>query len=256
MQKTPAQIQRREEASDVPRPFSEHLADLRRTIIECLIALGAGWLIALPLAPRVLTLLRSPLQWLGREPDYFLRSLDVGGAFSILITVSFWTGLLLAAPIMLISVTRFVAPGLRRHERRVLAEVVAVGLLLFVTGVIFGYRVTLPAALRVMFSLHDWLGIRPEWTITSYVSFAVQTLLAFGLGFELPAILWALARLGLVSHSALVRGRPYAFLAALVLGAFLTPPDVVSQLLMAVPLLALYEVCVWVTRLGSPRSAQ
>lgn len=234
-------------ARDVPRPLMDHLADLRRTVIRSLTALALGIALALPLAASVLRWLQQPLRAVTDTPEQFLRSLEVGGAFTVLMTLTFWTGLLVSMPFILFFVGQFVFPGLRRTEQRVAIEAVLVGSALFACGVALGYRLTLPAVLRFMFSLHQWMGISPEWTITSYIAFSVQTLIAFGLGFELPVVLLVVARLGWVSHHTLRAGRPYAVIVALVIGAFLTPPDVASQLLMAVPLVLLYEICIWVT---------
>ncbi len=235
------------EPPDEPRPFLEHLADLRRTLTACAATLAVGMGIAFTAAPRVLRWLQVPLRTVTEDPTRFLRSLEVGGAFSILMTVAFWTGLLISLPFLLFFIGRFVFPGLKQAERRAVLEAVLLGALLFAFGVALGYRLTLPATLAIMFGMHQWMGIAAEWTITSYVAFAVQTLMAFGLAFEMPALLLVLARLGLVSHRVLRAGRPYAIILALAIGALLTPPDVASQLLMAGPLLVLYELCVWVT---------
>lgn len=232
---------------DVPKPLMDHLADLRRMLIRSFAALALGIALAFPLAPLILRWLQQPLRAVTNTPEQFLRSLEVGGAFTVLMTVVFWTGLLVSLPCILFFVGQFVFPGLRRTERRVAVEAVLVGATFFAFGVALGYRLILPAVLRFMFGLHQWMGISPEWTITSYIAFSVQTLIAFGLGFELPVVLLVLARLGWVSNRMLRAGRPYAVIAALVVGAVLTPPDVASQLLMAGPLLLLYEICVWVT---------
>jgi sec-independent protein translocase protein TatC len=229
------------------KPFLEHLVDLRRTLIRCCVALAAGMAVAFPLAPHILHWLQLPLRAVTDDPSRFLRSLEVGGAFSILMTVAFWTGLLISLPFLLLFIGQFVFPGLRPNERRAVSEAVVLGALLFAFGVALGYRLTLPATLAIMFGMHQWMGIAAEWTITSYVAFSAQTLIAFGLAFEMPVVLLVLARLGLVSHRILRAGRPWAIVIALIIGAFLTPPDVASQLLMAVPLMILYELCVWVT---------
>lgn len=232
---------------DESKPFLEHLADLRRTLIRCAVALILGIGIAFPLAPHILRWLQAPLRVVAEDPTRFLRSLEVGGAFSILMTVAFWTGLLVSSPFVVFFIGQFVFPGLRQTEKRVVVEALLLGALLFAFGVALGYRLTLPATLAIMFGMHQWMGIAAEWTITSYVAFSVQTLIAFGLAFEMPVVLLVLARLGLVSHRVLRAGRPYAVILSLVVGAVLTPPDVASQLLMAIPLIILYELCVWVT---------
>jgi sec-independent protein translocase protein TatC len=228
------------------KPFLDHLEDLRRTIIQCLAALVVGMGIALPLAPRLMGLLKAPLRYVTDNPDSFLRSLEVGGAFSIGMQIVFWTGLLFSAPFIFIFVAGFVFPGLTEREKRAVIGASGFAVVLFVFGVVLGYKLTLPAALNIMFGMHSWLGIRAEWTVTSYVAFATQLLIAFGLVFELPALLLVLGKLGIIHSGQLRRFRRHAIVAALIIGMVLTPPDVFSQLLMAVPLIVLYEVCLWI----------
>ena len=240
---------------DDAKPFLEHLEDLRRALIRCAAALVAGMIVAFPSAPWILRVLQRPLRSVVEDPERFLRSLEVGGAFSVAMRMAFWSGLLISAPFLLLFVGQFVFPGLKRGERKLVLQAGAFGVALFVVGVALGYWVTLPAALRVMFGMHAWLGISAEWTITSYVAFTSQLLIGFGLAFELPAVLLVLARLGLVSHGQLQVARPYAVVIGLVVAALLTPPDVISQLIMAVPLLLLYELCVWITWAGERRKA-
>lgn len=237
------------------KPFLEHLEDLRRTLIYCAGALAVGFLVAIPLTPAILGVLKQPLRVVSENPDQFLRSLEVGGAFSVSMTMAFWCGFLFSAPLLLLFIGQFVFPGLTGLERRVVLQVAGFGVALFAFGVYLGCRFTLPAALTMMFGMHTWLGIRAEWTVTSYVSFAVQLLIGFGFIFELPAVLIVLGRMGLVSSGQLRYFRRHAIVAALVIGMVLTPPDVFSQLLMAVPLIALYELSIWIVWAGERKKA-
>lgn len=243
-------------AEQEAKPFLEHLEDLRVMLLKCAAAMAAGLFIALPLAPRLFELLRRPLRAVTDQPDRFLRSLEVGGAFSVTMRIAMWAGFIISAPFVLFFVGQFVFPGLKLGERRLVVRAGALAVLLFVFGVVLGYWITLPAALNVMFGMHAWLGISAEWTVTSYVAFASQLLIGFGLAFELPALLLVAARLGLVSHKQLQFARPYAIVAALIIAALLTPPDVVSQLIMGIPLIALYELCVWVTWAGERKKTR
>ncbi len=228
------------------KPFLEHMEDLRRTILWCLAALAGGMLVALPLTPVLLGLLQKPLAAVTDQPGEFLHSLEVSGAFSVTMKIGFWGGLLLSAPLILLFAGSFVFPGLHSHERRAVLNAAGLGVALFALGVYLGYRFTLPTTLGIMFGMHRWLGIRPEWTVTSYVAFSVQLLIAFGFVFEIPAVLLALGKMGIIDSSQLRHFRRHAIVAALVIGAVLTPPDVFSQLLMALPLIVLYEMCVWI----------
>ncbi len=227
------------------KPFLDHLEDLRRTIIYSLGALVVGMLVAAPLAPRLLGLLREPLRHVTENPDAFLRSLEVGGAFSVGMRIAFWAGLLFSTPFIFVFVAGFVFPGLTEREKRAVINASGFAVVLFAFGVYLGYKLTLPAALSIMFGMHSWLGIRAEWTVTSYVAFASQLLIGFGLVFELPALLLVLGKLGIVNSGQLRQYRRHAIIAALIIGMVLTPPDIFSQLLMAIPLILLYEICLW-----------
>jgi sec-independent protein translocase protein TatC len=238
------------------KPFLDHLEDLRRTIIYCLAALAAGMLVAAPLAPRLLGLLKAPLRYVTDNPDAFLRSLEVGGAFSVGMQIAFWAGLLFSTPFLFVFVAGFVFPGLTEREKRAVISASGFAVVLFAFGVFLGYKLTLPAALSIMFSMHSWLGIRAEWTVTSYVAFASQLLIGFGLVFELPALLLVLGKLGIVNSGQLRRYRRHAIVAALIIGMVLTPPDVFSQLLMAIPLIVLYELCLWIVWATERRRAR
>ncbi|MDD5676371.1 MAG: twin-arginine translocase subunit TatC [Kiritimatiellae bacterium] len=232
---------------DQPKPFLEHLADLRMTLLGCLAAWGIGMAIVMPFAPRLFTLLRAPLTQITEHPEQFLRSLEITGGFSIALQIVLWGGLLVSAPFITFLLARFILPGLTRLERKALVGSLGFVAGLFILGVGIAYFITLPVALKIMFGLHDWLGIRAEWTAVSYVSFAVKLLLAFGLAFELPVVVVVLGYLGIVSAAFLRSKRRHAFVIILIIAMLLTPgPDVFSQLIMAVPMMLLYEACIWI----------
>ncbi len=235
---------------DAPKPFLDHLEDLRKTLLHMAFSFAAAFVAAIPLAPRVFVLIRRPLDRVLGNPEPFLRSLEVGGAFSLAMRISFWTALIASSPLLIFFAARFIFPGLTRRERRLVSRALVAAGGLFVLGVTMGYALTLPLALRIMLSLHTWMGVRPEWIVASYVVFALQLLLAFGLVFELPVILVILGRLGVVRAAHLRQYRRHAIVLMFIVAAVLTPPDVMTQLVMALPLVALYEVCIWIIASG------
>ncbi len=242
-----------DEVAGGTKPFLAHLEDLRATLLRMAASFVVAFAIAVPLAPRVFGLLLRPLVRAVGASEPYLRSLEVAGAFTLALRVMLGTALIFSAPLLIAFAAQFVYPGLTRRERHVATSALAAAGALFAFGVALGYFTTLPLAIRVMMSLHDWMGVRAEWTVTSYVAFALQLLLAFGLVFELPIVIVALGRLGLVTAARLRKYRRHAIVVLLLTAALLTPPDVFTQLAMAVPLIALYEVCILMIAIGERR---
>jgi sec-independent protein translocase protein TatC len=228
------------------KPFLDHLEDLRRTLIRCAAALGAGVAVCLPFAPRIMDLLMRPLFAVVAEPEEFLWSMDVTGAVSLTLRIAGWGGLLLSLPLLLWFVGQFVFPGLTRLERHAIAQSGGTAAALFALGVAAGYFVTLPVALDLMFRWHGWLGLEPRWLAGRYIAFAIQILIAFGLAFEMPVAVMILGRMGFLTSRQLRDKRRHVIVGLLVVAMLLTPPDPMTQLLMAVPLTGLYELCIWI----------
>ncbi len=225
-------------------PFLQHLEELRRTILWCLGVFTGGLFITFPLAPAILNLLREPLARTVINPGQFLQSIEVGAAFSVSLRIAGWGSLLITAPLMLFFITRFVFPGLKDAERSAIKKAFCFSLALFVSGVVIAWWTTLPAALQMMMRMHDWMGITAIWTVSSYVRFCLGLLIGFGLAFQLPVIVFVLGSLGIVNAKMLAEKRRHVIVGLLVLAMLLTPPDVITQLLMAIPLILLYEVCI------------
>jgi sec-independent protein translocase protein TatC len=239
---------------DNPKPFLQHLEELRWTIVRCLAALIVAMAVCLPCAPAIFRLLCAPLARVTDHPEMFLRSLEITGAFSIAMQIVVWSGVIVSAPFILFFVGEFVFPGLTRVERRFARATGFFAFFLFALGVGLGYFLTLPVALKIFFTLHAWLGLQAEWTAPSYVAFAMQLLLLFGLAFELPVVLIGLGYFRIVSSSFLRSKWRHAIVAILILAMALTPgPDVFSQVIMAIPMILLYGLCVWVVWLFDRR---
>ncbi len=232
-------------ADDRPKPFLEHFVDLRRTLVHSALAVGLGILIAIPAAPWILRALKAPVAAAGRDPDDFLRILRIGGSLTLALQISFWSGLLLSAPFVVLFVARFIFPGLTRREKMAIRRAAVFAVLLFALGAGMCYTVTLPVALQMMFAIGAWLGDPLQFVeLSDYVGFVLKLMLAFGLAFELPVALVALGSVGLVNSRTLREKRRHVVVGLLVAGMLLTPPDPFTQLLMAVPLWILYEICI------------
>jgi sec-independent protein translocase protein TatC len=244
------------EGEGLNKSFLGHLEDLRAMLIRSLLAVTAGMVIAIPLAPRILALLKWPLARAGKNPDDFLRLMEVTSGFTIAMQVVLWTGLLLSLPLILLFVAQFVFPGLTRRERRSVTAAMAFAAVLFAFGVVMGYFISLPIGLQIMFQIGEWAGVPQTFVeLGSYVSFVLMLLIAFGITFELPVVFLALGALGIVTSRQLRDKRRHIIVALLIVAAVMTPADPYTMILMAVPLIALFELCIWILHARERRRA-
>jgi len=147
---------------------------------------------------------------------------------------------------LLLFILQFILPGLHGNERRVLWPAMAVGFGLFLTGVVFAYQFVLPRALLFFYDWSSGLGVSNDWRIGEYITFATQFTLLFGLSFELPVVVMVLVKLGLLTYETMAKTRTYAVVAIYITAAIITPtPDIMTLNLMALPMLLLYEICIW-----------
>ncbi|MEY3394045.1 MAG: twin-arginine translocase subunit TatC [Verrucomicrobiota bacterium] len=166
--------------------------------------------------------------------------------FTLSMKLAFFAGIVLAFPLLLVFVLQFVLPGLHQKEKKMLWPAMLIGCGLFLGGVLFAYFFVLP---RALLFFHDWsvsLGVSNDWRIGEYITFVTQFTLLFGLSFELPVVVMVLVKLGLLSYETMSKSRTYATLAIFVMAAIITPtPDILTLNLMALPMLLLYEICIW-----------
>ncbi len=221
--------------------FISHLVELRERIVKA----GAGvLLIFLGLvywAPDIFNLFSRPLiQALPKNGHMIVT--DVTGSFFVPMKVTLLAAFLIALPWVLYQVWRFVAPGLYAHEKRMIMPLVVSSYLLFLCGVAFAYFLVFPTVFKVMAHYNAPLGAEMSTDIDKYLSFAMTTFLAFGITFEVPVVVMVLVRFGIVPLEKLRQARPYVVVGAFIIAAVVTPPDVMSQLLLAVPLWLLYEL--------------
>lgn len=176
-----------------------------------------------------------------------LVNLSPIGAFVVAIKVAIYGGCVLAAPFVLYFVGGFVFPALRRIEKYYAYRGLGFGLGLFVAGVAFAYFVLLPIMLGTSVAYSTWLGFSAnQWRAEDYISSVSMLMLGMGIGFQLPVVILTLVKIGVLSYQTLAKARRYMIVINLVIGALLTPPDVLSQVFMAVPLQGLYEISVWI----------
>jgi sec-independent protein translocase protein TatC len=186
-----------------------------------------------------------------RPPEKGLQveivNLSPAGSFVVATKAAFYGGLVLASPFIFYFIAQFVFPALKMRERKYVYRGLAFGGGLFMTGVCFCYFILMPFALMASVQYAEWLGFTAnQWRAEDYVGFVCKFMLGMGLGFELPVVVLTLVKIGVLGYRTLAAGRPYVIVISALLGAILTTPEVITQILMAVPLYVLYEVCIWV----------
>lgn len=166
--------------------------------------------------------------------------------FMLSMKLAFFAGIVLAFPLLLLFILQFVLPGLHSDERRMLWPAMGIGFGLFIAGVCFAYFFVLPRALLFFYDWSGSLGVSNDWRIGEYITFATRFTLLFGLSFELPVVVMVLVKLGILNYETMTRTRSYAIVAIYITAAIITPtPDIMTLNLMALPMLILYEICIW-----------
>jgi len=238
-------------------PFMKHLEELRKRLIVSAIAIGVGFLISYAFKEQIFEVLMQP--WIKAMPKGHEAKLIYTApheAFFTYMKVSFIAGLGLAVPVILYELWRFIAPGLYENEKRYLVPVVFFSSVFFLGGAMFGYFFVFPVGFQFFASFASDT-ITPMVSTKEFLTFSVRLLLAFGFVFELPIFAFFLARLGLISAQFLRRQRKIAIVLIFIIAGVLTPgPDVFSQLLMAGPLLVLYELSVLICHMFGKKKPQ
>jgi sec-independent protein translocase protein TatC len=232
-------------------PLSEHLEELRKRLIRSLLALGAGAGLCYNRAEDIYGWLLRPL--LAHLPgNSRLIFTELTEAFLTYFKVALWGGFILASPVIFYQLWRFISPGLYRKERKVVLVCAAWSTIGLLAGMAFGYFVAIPQ----VFSFFLGFGrsvIVPMPSMKESLSLILRLLLIFGVMFELPLLMYLLGRAAVLTPALLRKGRKAAVLGVILLAAVLTPPDVASQILIAVPLYVLYEAGILLCALGARR---
>ncbi|MGC1479464.1 MAG: twin-arginine translocase subunit TatC [Chthoniobacterales bacterium] len=242
------------ELADEPKPFLDHIEDLRKMVIKMVLALGSAMVLSFLGRTWLFGVIQRPL--LEVDPDQLgrLRSLGVVDSFSISLELAFYAGIVLAFPFLVYFLAGFVLPALTKSERGYVMPAAGIGFGLFLTGVVFAYTFVLPQALQFFYNDAKSLGWVPEWTVREYYSFTTQFIIAFGLAFELPLVVLLLVKLGLIAAPDLRRLRPQAFVAVMIFSAILTPTtDMITMLMMGGPMYLLYEICIVIAVITAKR---
>jgi sec-independent protein translocase protein TatC len=242
------------EDSGLQETFLSHLYELRDRVIKSALAIIVVFVSLVYWAPDIFHLFAQPL--LDSLPaGGKMIVTDVTGSFFVPMKVTMLVAFMIALPIVLYQLWAFIAPGLYQHERKLVVPLVVSSYSLFVFGMAFAYFLVFPTVFNFMASYNAPLGAEMSTDIDKYLSFAMNTFLAFGLTFEVPVVVVVLVRMGIVPLAKLREIRPYVIVGAFVISAIVTPPDVLSQLLLAVPMTLLYELGLLIARFYVPKSA-
>ena len=227
---------------DPPRPLMEHLLALRDMLVFAAIAWAVCVIVCGCFSPQILAWLKSP----AAQDENLLQGLDLTSGFSTIMSISLWGGTALSFPFVVYAILRFVFPALTNREKFVLLSILISGFALFLVGVGLCYSKTLPMAVVAFQQINRWVGL-PVTTIRieGYISIVLKMVIAFGRVFQMPLVIFVLGWFGIVTSEGLRAKRRIVIVMAFVVSMFLTPPDPMSQIIMAIPLCVLYELSIW-----------
>jgi sec-independent protein translocase protein TatC len=233
-------------------PLTDHLGELRTRLIRILIVVGIGLGACWYYKDILFQVITRPLYQVLPQNSHMIYT-SLPEAFFNYIKICFYSSLVLTSPYTLYQIWKFISPGLYKAEKKYVGPFVIISTILFVGGVLFGYYLALPPAFGffVEFS-SDYL--KPMISVKEYLSFAIKLLLAFGLSFELPVLIFFMAKIGIVTSKTLSKNRRYAILIIFIAAAVLTPsPDAFTQIIMAIPLIGLYEIGIFVAKFAEKK---
>jgi len=236
-----------------------HLVELRKRLGLSVLSVFIAFIVAFTFHESILEWITAPLnealasvaELSKKAADGMVTTHQVGGAFFVALKVSFFAGLLGALPFILYQIWLFIAPGLYSNEKKMIIPFVIGGSIMFFIGVLFAYYIVTPFGFQFLITFGSFL-YTPLINIEDYVGFFTKIMMGFGIAFELPVFAYFLALLGLVTDRTLIEFFRYAVLIIFVAAALLTPPDVLTQLLMAAPLILLYGVSILIVKAVNP----
>ena len=238
-------------------PLIEHLSELRSRLIYSVLAFLICMVCVFPFSKYIFSFLAMPITELlaikNEENELIFTGLQQG--FMVNVKISFFGGFVVSFPFIGFQIWRFIAPGLYKKEKLAFLPFLIASPLLFIIGSAFAYFVVLPLAFNFFLSfqntsdLNNLVGIKYLGTINEYLSLTMRFILAFGICFQLPVLLTLMGKAGLVSSGALIRSRKYAIVSILIVAAIVTPPDVITQIILFSVVYSLYELSIFLVRL-------
>jgi sec-independent protein translocase protein TatC len=238
--------EKHQEQEEYKMSFTEHLEELRNRLIKIFIAVAVGFVVSYFFSKQLFYFLSLPLlEVLPKQNSLIFTALPE--AFFTYLKISLFAGIFLVSPYIFYQMWKFISPGLYSEEKKYVFPFVVVSTLFFLTGASFGYFVVFP------FGFKFFIGFQSEYikalpSLKQYLGFAMKLLFAFGTIFEMPVIMYFLAKIKVINSQLLTKNRKYTVVLIFVVAALLTPPDVFTQVLMALPLIILYELSIWIVK--------
>ncbi len=231
--------------SDGSMSLSGHLKELRNRILVCVVLLVAVFALCLSVAPRLVTMLTD----MGQRYNYVYVYIAPQELFLVYMNLSLVGALVVCFPVLGYQIYAFCSPGLSAKERTYISGSLVAGGLCFLAGVAFAYFISLPFMLRFLIQFTGEVDVAASISIQQYVSFLLTVFVIFGMVFELPVVSVLLTGLGIVRAEWLMKGRKVMIVVIFVMAAIITPPDIVSQIMVAIPMIALYEISIALSKL-------
>ena len=231
--------------SDGSMSLSGHLKELRNRILVCVVLLVAVFALCLSVAPRLVTMLTA----MGQRYNYVYVYIAPQELFLVYMNLSLVGALVVCFPVLGYQIYAFCSPGLSAKERTYISGSLVAGGLCFLAGVAFAYFISLPFMLRFLIQFTGEVDVAASISIQQYVSFLLTVFVIFGMVFELPVVSVLLTGLGIVRAEWLMKGRKVMIVVIFVMAAIITPPDIVSQIMVAIPMIALYEISIALSKL-------
>jgi len=237
---------------DYKMSLTDHLMELRKRLVRCVIILFIGFGACYYYKDFIFDIVTRPLVQVLPKNSYLIYT-GLTEAFFVYMKLAFFASLIITCPFIIYQIWKFISPALHSTEKKYVLPFVFFSTLLFVSGVLFGYFIALPPAFEFFVSFNNRY-LQSMISFSDYISLFVTFLLGFGLSFELPVFMFFLAKLGIVNAQMLSKQRKYAILVIFIVAAILTPsPDALSQILMAIPLMFLYELSIFISKFAGKK---
>jgi sec-independent protein translocase protein TatC len=235
--------------------LTDHLMELRKRLSRSLIALGIGFLVCYYFKESIFEIITRPLTRVLAKNSYLIYT-GLTEAFFTYMKIAFFAALIITSPFILYQIWKFISPGLLPREKKYVVPFVISSSFLFIGGIVFGYFIVLPTAFEFFVSFNNEY-LKAMLSFKDYLSLFVTFLLGFGISFELPIFIFFLTKIGVVNAPMLSKQRRYAILIIFLVAAVLTPsPDALSQILMAIPLMFLYEISIFVSKFAEKKKIE